>query len=86
MPTAGVEMRIPFKSFRYQPGATEWGINLHRFITHGMENDYWTEVKEREGGKPGLAVRPAQGHHPRAHGYYFELYSEGFRALRPGRE
>ena len=73
-----VEMRIPFKSFRYQPDATEWGINFHRFITHGMENDYWTEVKEREGGNRVSQYGRLRGIRPQAHGYYFELDPEGF--------
>jgi hypothetical protein len=73
-----VEMKIPFKSIRYKQGANEWGINFHRFVTNGMENDYWTDVKEREGGNRVSNYGRLVGINPRAHGYYFELYPEGY--------
>lgn len=73
-----VEMKIPFKSLRYREGANEWGINFHRFITNGMEHDYWTEVREREGGNLISSYGRLKGINPRAHGYYFELYPEGY--------
>ncbi len=73
-----VEMKIPFKSIRYKQGASEWGVNFHRFITNGMENDYWTDVKEREGGNRVSNYGRLTGVNPRAQGYYFELYPEGY--------
>jgi len=73
-----VEFKIPFKSIRYKPGAAVWGINFHRFITAGMEHDYWTAVREREGGNRVSAYGRLKGIAPRAHGYYFEIYPEGY--------
>lgn len=38
-----VEIRIPFKSLRYQEGATQtWGINVLRRIQHSGVQDVWT--------------------------------------------
>jgi hypothetical protein len=73
-----VEMKIPFKSIRYKVGASEWGINFHRFITAGMEHDFWTVVRDREGGNRVSNYGRLIGIAPRAHGYYFELYPEGY--------
>lgn len=38
-----VEIRIPFKSLRYQEGATQtWGINVLRRVQHSGFQDVWT--------------------------------------------
>jgi hypothetical protein len=73
-----VEFRIPFKSIRYEQGATEWGVNFHRFITHGIETDYWTVANEREGGNRVSQYGRLKDINPQSHGYYFELFPEGF--------
>ena len=72
-----VEMKIPFKSIRYKKELSEWGINFKRYIASKQETAYWTEVLQVEGNlvsKYG-ALRNV---HPRASGYYFELYPEFF--------
>ena len=71
------EFKIPFKSIRYNPDAASWGINFHRFIAQERENEHWTEVTEREGNQVSGYGR-LTGVRPQAHGYYFELYPEGF--------
>ncbi|MCX7994927.1 MAG: carbohydrate binding family 9 domain-containing protein, partial [candidate division WOR-3 bacterium] len=72
-----VEIKIPFKSIRYKKGLSEWGINFKRYISAKRESDYWTEVSQKEGmlvSKFGVL----KNIHPRAKGYYFEVYPEGF--------
>lgn len=72
-----VEIKIPFKSIRYKKGLSEWGINFKRYICAKQEQDYWTEVLQLEGhlvSKYGTL----RGINPRAKGYYFEIYPEGF--------
>lgn len=39
-----VEMMIPFKSLRFPPGSTEWGINLKRVVKWKNENQYLTRM------------------------------------------
>ena len=79
-----VEMKIPYKSIRYKQGAAEWGINFHRFIATNQENDFWISLPEREGGNLVSNFGRLQGIEPRAQGYYFELFPEGFVRLDQG--
>jgi hypothetical protein len=76
-----VEMKIPFKTIRYKKEVTEWGINFERFITINRENDHWIEIKEKEGGFQVSKFGRLIGINPKAHGYYFELFPEGFLRL-----
>jgi hypothetical protein len=72
-----VEMRIPFKTIRYKQGLAEWGLQFHRHIAINFEDDYWTEVTQKDGD---LVSRwgTARKINPQSSGYYFELYPEGF--------
>jgi len=45
-----VEIAIPFRSIRYQPNLTEWGINFIRYIAINDEQSYWSS-------QPRQAVR-----------------------------
>jgi hypothetical protein len=41
-----VEVRIPFKSLRFQPGREQvWGINVVRLVQHSGREDSWTPAK-----------------------------------------
>lgn len=72
-----VEMKIPFKTLRYKKGLGEWNIQFARHIATTFENDYWTEVTQKEGD---LVSRwgTVTNINPKSSGYYFELYPEGF--------
>lgn len=72
-----VEMKIPFKTIRYKKGLTEWGLQFRRHIAVNFEDDYWTEVSEKD---DDLVSRwgTARGIAAKSSGYYFELYPEGF--------
>ncbi len=72
-----VEIKIPFKSIRYKKELDEWGVQFVRHIAHNLEDDYWTEVSQKEGdlvSKWGSLT----GIDPHASGYYFELYPEAY--------
>ena len=73
-----VEIRIPFKSIRYKPGAAEWGVNFDRMIAATQERLVWQHVPEEEGGMRVSNAGRLSGINPQARGYYFELYPEGF--------
>ncbi len=72
-----VEMKIPFKTIRYKDGLSEWGLQFRRHIAINYEDDYWTEVSQKD---DDLVSRwgTAHGLAARSHGYYFELYPEGY--------
>lgn len=72
-----VELKIPFKSIRYKKGLDEWGVTFARYIAHNRETDQWNEFTHSEGllvSKFGIL----KGVNPQAHGYYFEIYPEGY--------
>ncbi|MEO0162575.1 MAG: DUF5916 domain-containing protein [candidate division WOR-3 bacterium] len=78
-----IEIKIPFKSIRYNKNTSEWGINFKRFIAATQEVSYWTEVTEKEGfrvSKFGIA----KDIHPESKGYYFEIYPEGILRYERG--
>ncbi len=72
-----VEIKIPFKSIRYEKGLREWGINFSRFVSANQETDYWTQVSQKEGNLVSRYGR-LKGINAQTQGYYFELYPEGF--------
>ncbi len=72
------EIKIPFKSIRYQKGVSDWGIDFERMIALCQEHDCWVERKEQEGGFGVSRLGSLTGINPQAQGYYFELYPEGF--------
>ncbi|MDM7914199.1 MAG: DUF5916 domain-containing protein, partial [Candidatus Eisenbacteria bacterium] len=72
-----VEMKIPFKTIRYKEGLSEWGTQFFRHIAANFENDYWTEVAQKD---DDMVSRwgTARGLKPQSSGYYFELYPESY--------
>jgi hypothetical protein len=72
-----VEMKIPFKTLRYKKGLAEWGVQFARHIAVNREDDYWTEVTQKD---EDLVSRwgTVKNVNPQSSGYYFELYPEGF--------
>jgi Domain of unknown function (DUF5916)/Carbohydrate family 9 binding domain-like len=41
-----VEVEIPFKTLRFKPGETVWGLNIERQIKRRQELDRWTAVRQ----------------------------------------
>lgn len=72
-----VEMKIPFKTIRYKKGLSTWGIQFRRHIAVNAEDDYWTEVAQKDGD---LISRwgSATGLQPHTTGHNVEFYPEGF--------
>ncbi|MFN3872665.1 MAG: DUF5916 domain-containing protein [Ignavibacterium sp.] len=44
-----VEMKIPFKSIKYDKSLTEWGIDFDRWRSFSREDLYWCEYEKSEG-------------------------------------
>lgn len=72
-----VEMKIPFKTLRYKKGLKDWGVQFFRHLAVNREDDYWTEVTQKE---DDLVSRwgTLTNINPQSAGYYFELFPEGF--------
>ena len=62
-----LEMAIPFKSLRFKPGSTTWGVNFGRIILDNLESVYWSgtlsdDFRISQGGKlTGLEVPDSKG-------------------------
>ncbi|MGC9337790.1 MAG: carbohydrate binding family 9 domain-containing protein, partial [Candidatus Cloacimonadia bacterium] len=68
-----VEMKIPFKTLRFKPGLTEWGINFFRYISRKNETDTWAPIRQSEGlrvSRCGIL----KGIHPGKQGLHLEVY------------
>jgi len=44
-----VEIRIPYKSIRYNKELTEWGLDFDRWMPSNGEDLYWCEYEQNEG-------------------------------------
>ncbi len=44
-----VEMKIPYKSIKYDKSLTEWGLDFDRWIPVAQEDQYWCRYEQSEG-------------------------------------
>jgi hypothetical protein len=44
-----VEMKIPYKSIKYDKDLTEWGLDFDRWRSYNKEDIYWCEYEQGEG-------------------------------------
>ena len=44
-----VEMKIPYKSIKYDKTLTEWGLDFDRWRSYNKEDIYWCEYEQSEG-------------------------------------
>ncbi|MDY0082548.1 MAG: DUF5916 domain-containing protein [Ignavibacteriaceae bacterium] len=44
-----VEMKIPYKSIKYDKNLTEWGLDFDRWRSYNKEDIYWCEYEQSEG-------------------------------------
>lgn len=72
-----IEVRIPFKSIRYKKELTEWGMQLRRWHIKDYAVSHWTDVRQKDGLQISQCGKLTNVH-PKAQGYYVELYPEGF--------
>jgi hypothetical protein len=49
-----VEMRIPFKALRYDPGEQTWGVNIRRTVKWKNEMSYLSQVPQSQNPVAGL--------------------------------
>jgi len=70
-----VEIQIPFRSIRYKPNITEWGINFTRYIPKNDEQSHWAP-QPRQGVRVSLSGR-LSGISPKTKGAKLEVYPVG---------
>ena len=44
-----VEIKIPYKSIKYDKNLTEWGLDFDRWRSFNNEDIYWCEYEQSEG-------------------------------------
>ena len=44
-----VEMKIPYKSIKYDKELSEWGLDFDRWRSYNKEDIYWCEYEQSEG-------------------------------------
>ena len=72
-----IEVKIPFKSIRYEKGLDEWGLQIRRWHIIDYAVTHWTEVFQQDGMQVSN-FGTLRNVHPKSKGYYVELYPEGF--------
>jgi len=73
-----VEVKIPYKSIKYDKNLTEWGLDFDRWRSYNKEDIYWCEYEQSEGqriSKFGKLV--FQDFKPTITGLNLEIYPVG---------
>ena len=73
-----VEMKIPYKSIKYDKKLTEWGLDFDRWRSYNKEDIYWCEYEQSEGqriSKFGKLI--FQDFKPSISGLNLEIYPVG---------
>ncbi len=70
-----IEVAIPFKTLRYHPGKSEWGIDFGRTVVANGERSFWAkhEITGFKVSRMGRLI----GIHPGGRGLHLELYPVG---------
>ena len=74
-----VEMKIPYKSIKYDKNLTEWGLDFDRWRSYNKEDIYWCEYEQSEGqriSKFGKLI--FQNFKPAITGLNLEIFPVGF--------
>jgi hypothetical protein len=74
-----VEIKIPFKSIKYEKQLSEWGLDFDRWVTSSNEDLYWCEYEQNEGlriSKFGKLI--LDDFRPSVSGLNLEIYPVGF--------
>lgn len=73
-----VEMKIPYKSIKYDKNLTEWGLDFDRWRSYNKEDIYWCDYEQSEGqriSKFGKLI--FQDFKPTITGINLEIYPVG---------
>lgn len=78
-----VEMKIPYKSIKYDKNLTEWGLDFDRWRSYDKEDLYWCEYERNEGMRISKFGKLIFGDFkPSATGLNLEIYPVAFTKLK----
>ena len=70
-----VEIMIPYRSIRFNPESTAWGLDFDRWIPDAKEDLYWCRYEKNEGQRISKFGRlELNGHRPAQTGLNLEIY------------
>jgi hypothetical protein len=73
-----VEMKIPYRTIKYNDALTEWGLDFDRWNSTTREDLYWCSYAQNEGQRiSGFGRLILHGACPPAHGLNLEVYPVG---------
>ncbi len=73
-----IEMRVPYRSIKYNETLTAWGLDFDRWIPARNEDIYWCRYEENEGQRISKFGRLELGEYrPSAKGLNLEIYPVG---------
>jgi hypothetical protein len=73
-----VEMKIPYKSIKYDKNLNEWGLDFDRWRSYNKEDLYWCEYEQNEGMRISKFGKLVLGDFkPGASGLNLEVYPVG---------
>jgi hypothetical protein len=73
-----IEMRVPYRSIKYNESLTTWGLDFDRWIPARTEDIYWCRYEENEGQRISKFGRLEFGDfRPTAKGMNLEIYPVG---------
>ena len=78
-----VEMKIPYKSIKYDKALTEWGLDFDRWRSYNNEDIYWCEYEQSEGqriSKFGKLI--FEDFNPSVTGLNLEVYPVGLSKIK----
>ena len=78
-----VEMKIPYKSIKYDNALTEWGLDFDRWRSFNKEDIYWCEYEQSEGqriSKFGKLI--FENFNPSVTGLNLEVYPVGLSKIK----
>ncbi len=78
-----VEMKIPYKSIKYDNSLTEWGLDFDRWRSYNKEDIYWCEYEQSEGqriSKFGKLI--FENFNPSVTGLNLEVYPVGLSKIK----
>ncbi len=78
-----VEMKIPYKSIKYDKTLTEWGLDFDRWRSYNNEDIYWCEYEQSEGqriSKFGKLI--FEDFKPSVTGLNLEIYPVGLSKIK----
>jgi hypothetical protein len=77
-----VEIKIPYKSIKYDKNLSEWGLDFDRWRSYNKEDIYWCEYEQNEGqrvSKFGKLI--FEDFKPSAAGLNLEIYPVGLAKI-----